>query len=148
MAESTFVHVTYIRTTPEKLWWALTDRELIKQWWFGVRCESRWTPGSTWKLVYPDGSLTDDGTILEAEPRRRLVIRWRHEHNSELKAEGESRCTMELAPIQSAVKLSITHTIDREPSKLIAALSNAWPMAISNLKSLLENGSVALEAHP
>jgi uncharacterized protein YndB with AHSA1/START domain len=148
MAESTFVHVTYIRATPEKLWWALTDMEFIKQWWFGVRCESGWTPGSTWRLVYPDGSLTDDGMVLEAEPRRRLVIRWRHQHNPELKAEGESRCTMELAPIQSAVKLSITHTIDCEPSKLIAALSNAWPMAISNLKSLLENGSVALEAHP
>jgi uncharacterized protein YndB with AHSA1/START domain len=148
MAESTFVHVTYIRTTPEKLWWALTDMEFIKQWWFGVRCESQWTPGSTWRLVYPDGSLTDDGTILEAEPRRRLAIRWQHEHNPELKAEGESRCTLELAPVQSAVKLSITHTIDREPSKLIAALSNAWPMAISNLKSLLDNGSVALEAHP
>jgi hypothetical protein len=92
--------------------------------------------------------LTDDGTILEAEPRRRVAIGWQHEHNPGLKAEGESRCTMELAPIQSAVKLSITHTIDRQPSKLIAALSNAWPMAISNLKSLLENGAVALDAHP
>ena len=148
MAESTFVYVTYIRTTPEKLWSALTDMEFIKRWWFGVRCESQWTAGSQWKLVYPDGSLTDGGTILEAEPRRRVAIGWQHEHNPELKAEGESRCTMELSPIQSAVKLSITHTIDREPSKLIAALSNAWPMAISNLKSLLENGSVALDAHP
>jgi uncharacterized protein YndB with AHSA1/START domain len=148
MAESTFVYVTYICTTPEKLWWALTDMEFIKQWWFGVRCESQWKAGSAWKLTYPDGTLTDDGAILEAEPGRRLVIRWQHEHNPELKAEGESRCTMELAPIQSAVKLSITHTIGHEPSKLIKALSNAWPMAVSNLKSLLENGLVALEAHP
>lgn len=148
MAESTFVYVTYIRTTPERLWCALTDMEFIKQWWFGVHCESQWTPGSKWKLVYPDGSLTDDGTILEAEPPRRVTIGWQHEHNPELKAEGESRCTMELAPIQSAVKLSIIHTINREPSKLIAALSNAWPMAISNLKSLLENGAVVLDAHP
>jgi uncharacterized protein YndB with AHSA1/START domain len=148
MAESTFVYVTYIRTTPEKLWWALTDLEFITKWWFGVRCESQWTAGSKWKLVYPDGTLTDDGAILEAEPRRRLVIRWQHEHNPELKAEGESRCIIELALIQSAVKLSITHTIGREPSRLIAALSNAWPMAISNLKSLLEHGAVALEAHP
>ena len=148
MAESTFVYVTYIRTTPEKLWWALTDPEFIKQWWFGVRCESEWTAGSKWKLVYPAGTLTDDGTILEAEPQRRVAIGWQHEHNPELKAEGQSRCTMDLSPIQSAVRLSITHTIDREPSKLIAALSNAWPMAISNLKSLLENGAVALDAHP
>jgi uncharacterized protein YndB with AHSA1/START domain len=148
MAESTFVQVLYIRTTPEKLWWALTDKEFIQQWWFGVRCESQWKAGSTWQLVYADGTLTDDGTILEAEPPRRLVIRWRHEHNPELSAEGESRCTMELAPIQSAVKLSLTHTIGHEPSKLIAALSNAWPMALSNLKSLLENGTVVLDTHP
>ncbi len=145
MAKSTFVYVTYIRTTPVKLWSALTDVEFMKQYWFGVHCESQWTAGSSWKMVYPDGRITDAGEIVEAEPPRRLVIRWQHQNKPELKAEGESRCTMELEPSGPAVRLSITHTIAREPSNFIAAVSAAWPMVISNLKSLLETGSTVLQ---
>lgn len=149
MARSTFVYVTYIRTTPEKLWCALTDAQFIRQFWFGVRCESQWTAGSLWQMFHPDGTLTDSGEIVESDPPRRLVIRWRHENKPELKAEGESQCTMELEPSGTAVKLSVTHTIERDPSKFIAAVSGGWPKIISNLKSLLETGSVALEdAYP
>ena len=149
MTRSTFVYVTYIRTTPEKLWSALTDAEYMKQYWFGTHCESRWTAGSSWKMVSGDGKITDDGEIVEAEPPRRLVIRWQHQSKPELQAEGESRCTMELEPTGTAVKLSITHTIERDPSKLIEAVSGGWPKIISNLKSLLENGSIALkDAYP
>jgi uncharacterized protein YndB with AHSA1/START domain len=145
MARSTFVYVTYIRTTPEKLWSALTDAEFIKRYWFGVRCESGWTAGSSWKLVYPDGRLADTGEIVEAEPPRRLVIRWRNEWKPELKAEGASRCTMEIEPVGTAVKLSITHSIERDASKFIEAVSGGWPKVVSNLKSLLETGSIALQ---
>jgi uncharacterized protein YndB with AHSA1/START domain len=145
MSRSTFVYVTYIRTTPEKLWSALTDAEFMKQYWFGMHCESQWTAGSPWKMVRPNGSVCDAGEIIESEPPRRLVIRWQHQDNPELKAEGDSRCTMELEPRGTAVKLSITHTIEREPSKLIGAVSGGWPMIISNLKSLLETGSIALQ---
>jgi uncharacterized protein YndB with AHSA1/START domain len=148
MAKSTFVYVTYIRTTPEKLWSALTDTEFMKQYWFGCHCESQWTPGSPWKLVSGEGQILDAGEIVEAEPPRRLVIRWQN-HKPELKAEGESLCTMELEPSGTAVKLSITHAIEREPSKLITAVSGGWPKVLSNLKSLLETGSIALqEAYP
>jgi uncharacterized protein YndB with AHSA1/START domain len=145
MARSTFVYVSYIRTTPEELWSALTDGEFMKQYWFGTHCESEWTPGSSWKMVYPDGSITDSGKIVEAEPPRRLVIRWQNQIKPELKAEGESLCTLELEPSGTAVKLSITHTIEREPSTLIAAVSGGWPKVISNLKSLLETGSAVLQ---
>jgi uncharacterized protein YndB with AHSA1/START domain len=149
MARSIFVYVTYIRTTPEKLWAALTDGEFMKQYWFGCHCESQWTAGSPWILVSPDGHVLDAGNIAETDPPRRLVIRWRHENEPELKAEGESRCTMELQPAGKAVKLSITHSIEREPSKLIDAVSGGWPKIMSNLKSLLETGSIALdEAYP
>ena len=145
MARSTFVYVTYIRTTPQKLWSALTDDvEFMKQYWFGVHCESKWTPGSSWKMVHTDGSISDAGEIVEAEPPRRLVIRWQHQIKPELKAEGESLCTMELEPSGTAVKLSVTHTIEREPSSLIGAVSGGWPKILSNLKSLLETGSVVL----
>jgi len=149
VAKSTFVYVTYIRTTPEKLWSALTtDTEFMKQYWFGYRCESQWTAGSAWKMVSGDGVITDAGEIVEAEPPRRLVIRWQHQNKPELKAEGASLCTMELEPSGAAVKLSITHTIEREPSQLIAAVSGGWPMIVSNLKSLLETGSIALQDNP
>ena len=150
MARSTFVYVTYIRTTPEKLWSALThDVEFMKQYWFGTHCQSEWVAGSAWKMISAEGKVLDSGEILEAEPPRRLVIRWQHENRPELQAEGASRCTMELEAIGPAVKLSITHTLEREPSKFIEAVSGGWPKIISNLKSLLETGSIALlEAYP
>jgi uncharacterized protein YndB with AHSA1/START domain len=149
MTRSTFVYVTYIRTTPERLWSALTDAEFIRQYWFGMRAESQWTAGSPWKLVSRDGRTYDAGEIVEAEPPRRLVIRWQHRNKPELEAEGPSLCTMELEPGGGAVKLSITHTIERETSKLIDAVSGGWPKVLSNLKSLLETGSLALEeAYP
>lgn len=145
MARSNFVYVTFIRTTPEKLWSALTeDTEFMKRYWFGMHCQSEWTAGSSWKMVSGDGQITDAGEIIESEPPRRLVIRWRHEKNPDLKAEGESRCTIELEPSGTAVKLSITHTIEREPSKFIAAVSAGWPRIVSNLKSLVETGSTIL----
>ncbi len=145
MAKSTFVYVSYIKTTPQNLWLALTDAEWMKQYWFGVRCESQWTAGSAWTMTYPDGRVTDTGEIAEAVPQQRVVIRWRHRSNPEFVAEGESRCTMELEPTGSAVKFSITHTIERENSKFIAAVTSAWPKVVSNLKSLLETGSIVLQ---
>ena len=145
MARSTFVYVTYIRTAPEKLWSALTDDvEFMKQYWFGVHCESAWTAGSPWKMVSRDGQILDAGEIVEAEPLRRLVIRWQHQSKPELKAEGASLCTMEMEPSGTAVKLCITHSIERETSKLIEAVSGGWPKILSNLKSLLESGSTVL----
>src|SRR5476651_228867 len=144
MARSTFVYVTYIRTTPEKLWSALTDVEYMKQYWFGMHCESQWMAGSSWKMVSGDGQITDAGEIVEAEPPSRLVIRWQHQNRPELKAEGDSLCTMTLEPVGTAVKLSITHSIERVPSQLIEAVSGGWPKILSNLKSLLEMGAIVL----
>jgi uncharacterized protein YndB with AHSA1/START domain len=105
----------------------------------------QWTAGASWQMVYPDGRISDSGEIVEAEPPRRLVIRWQHQSRPELKAEGESLCTMELEPTGSAVRLSITHTIECEPSKFIVAVSGGWPKVLSNLKSLLESGSIVLQ---
>jgi uncharacterized protein YndB with AHSA1/START domain len=145
MAKATFVYVTYIRTTSEKLWTALTDAEFMKQYWFGSHCESQWTVGCSWKLVHPDGRIAAAGAIVEAEPRKRLVIRWQDQIRPELKAEGESQCTMDLESNGPAIKLAITHTIEREPSNLIVLVSGSWPQVVSNLKSLLETGSIVLQ---
>ena len=149
MAKSTHVYVTYIRTTAQKLWSALTEPEFMKQYWFGMHCGSGWTAGSPWKLVNSSGQVMDAGEIVEADPPRRLVIRWEHQNKPELKIEGPSLCTMELEPNGAAVKLAITHSIQRDPSRLIEAVSGGWPKVLSNLKSLLETGSIVLgEAYP
>lgn len=150
MDRSTFLYVTYIRTTPEKLWRALTeDTEFMKQYWFGVHCQSEWKAGSAWKMVHPDGRILDAGEIVEAEAPKRLVIRWRHQDKAELKAEGDSVCTMEMEELGGAVKLTITHTMEREGSKLIGAVSGGWPKVVSNLKSMLEGGEAVLpEPYP
>jgi uncharacterized protein YndB with AHSA1/START domain len=141
---SRFMYVTYIRTTPQRLWSALTNNEFIRQYWFGVSAESEWQVGASWKLTFSDGRTADTGEIVELEPGRKLVIRWRNEFRPELKAEGWSICTMELEPVSTAVKLTITHTMERDNSKFIEAVSGGWPQILSNLKSLLETGSTAM----
>ena len=142
-ANSSFIYVTYIRTTPDKLWSALTNPEFIRQYWLGVHAEAEWKSGGAWKLVLPDGRIADTGEIVTFEPEKLLVIRWHHELMPELKAEGASLCTMEIEPVAAdAVKLTVTHSMEREGAKFIGAVSTGWPQILSNLKSLLETGAV------
>jgi uncharacterized protein YndB with AHSA1/START domain len=145
-ARSHFVYVTYIRTTPERLWSALTDADFTARYWLGARAESEWKVGSSWRLAFADGRIADTGEIVEIDPPKRLVIQWRNEFKPELKAEGYSRCTIELEPAGDAVKLTITHEMDRAESKFIQAVSGGWPLILSNLKSLLETGEIAVKS--
>ena len=138
--ETRYVYVTFIRTTPQTLWTALTAEEFTRQYWFGMHQESEWVAGSPWRLVFSDGRIADAGEILESDPPKRLVIKWRNEFRPELTTEGYSRCTMELEPVDDAVKLTITHVMGQPESKLIEAVSGGWPRILSNLKSLLETG--------
>jgi uncharacterized protein YndB with AHSA1/START domain len=144
MADSRFVYVTYIRTTPEKLWHALLDPEFTRQYWSETRHESEWKPGAAWRLMIPDGRVGDSGEILEIAPERRLALTWRNEFRPELRAEGFSRLTYELEQQGSSVKLSVIHAIDKTGSKFIEAVSGGWPLILASLKSLLETGE-ALE---
>ena len=144
--KSSFLYVTYIRTTPERLWSALTSPEFARQYWHGAYPEADWKVGGRWKLIFSDGRVADTGEIVACEPNRRLGIRWRNEFMPDLKAEGWSLCTMEIEPVDDAVKLTVTHSMEREGSKFIDAVSNGWPQILSNLKSLLETGSVVLGA--
>jgi uncharacterized protein YndB with AHSA1/START domain len=137
---SQFVYVTYIRTTPEKLFEALTKPEFTQQYWYGITHESAWTVGAEWKMKLSDGRVTDVGEVLEYDPPRRLVLKWRNEFKPELKAEGFSRCVMEIEPAGEMVKLTINHSIDRDGAKIIEAVSGGWPKILSSLKSLLETG--------
>jgi uncharacterized protein YndB with AHSA1/START domain len=140
MADSRFVYVTYIRTTPEKLWRALLDPEFTRQFWVGTWQECEWKPGAPWRIMIPDGRVADSGEVLEIEPNRRLVLRWRNEFRPELRAEGYSRLTYELEKTGESVKLTVIHEMDKPDSKFIGAVSNGWPHILASLKSLLETG--------
>jgi uncharacterized protein YndB with AHSA1/START domain len=143
-AESSFVYVTFIRTTPEKLWSALTDAGQMKEYWFGMHILTEWKTGAEWQMHFPDGRVADTGQILELERPKRIQLKWRNEFRPELKAEGFALCTIELEPYGDSVRLSIKHTIERAESKFIEAVSGGWPKVLSNVKSLLETGQVVL----
>jgi uncharacterized protein YndB with AHSA1/START domain len=140
-----FVYVTYIRTTREKLWEALTKPEFTRQYWAGTWQESEWQEGASWRIMIPDGRVGDSGKILEIDPPRRLVLSWRNEFVPEMRAEGYSRATFELEQQGEAVKLTLTHEIDKKGSKLIEAVSGGWPMILASIKSLLETGESLVE---
>lgn len=141
MSESKFVYVTYIRTTPEKLWAALIEPEFTRQYWGNTHQVSDWKPDADWKIMIPDGRVGDSGKIVEFDPPRRLVLTWRNEFMPELKAEGHSRLTYELEVLADTVKLSLTHEMPVDGSKLIGAVSEGWPHILASLKTLLETGA-------
>jgi uncharacterized protein YndB with AHSA1/START domain len=145
MANSQFVYVTYIRTTPEKLWQALLEPEFTRQFWCETWQDCTWKPGASWKLMIPDGRVGDAGEVLEIDPPRKLVLRWRNEFKPELRAEGDSRLTYLLEQQGDSVKLSLLHEMDKPDSQLIQGVSQGWPAILSSLKSLLETGE-SLEA--
>jgi uncharacterized protein YndB with AHSA1/START domain len=144
MADSRFIYVTYIRADVDTVWSALTTTDFIRQYFFGVNFETDWKVGSPWRMVHPDGRVTDSGEVLEMSPPNRLVLKWRNDWMPEATAEGYSRFVAEVEAAGDATKLSISHSIDVEDSKLIGAVSGGWPRILSNLKSLLETGSPVL----
>jgi uncharacterized protein YndB with AHSA1/START domain len=140
MKEDQFVYVTYIRTTPEKLWKALIEPEFTRQYWGNTAQESEWKSGASWKIKAPGDLITDSGEVVEIDPHRRLVLKWRNEFRLELKAEGYSRLTYQLEPEGKSVKLTVIHEMEKEGSKFIEAVSSGWPHILASLKSLLETG--------
>lgn len=145
---SKFEYVSYIKTTPEKLWKTLTTSDLIKRYWFGMDIESEWKTTAPWVMKFPDGRVADRGEIVEFNVSKILVIRWRNEWNPEMKEEGYSRCVFDLEQVDGGVKLTVTHGIEVPNSKFIGSVSVGWPMVLSNLKSLLETGDVVLKDPP
>lgn len=145
MAESRFMYVTFIRTTPEKLWQALLEPEFTRQYWVGTWQESEWKVGSSWRIMIPDGRVGDSGEVLEIDPPKKLVLSWRNEFMPDLHEEGYSRLAYELEPVGGSVKLTVTHVMEKPESKLIDGVSSGWPHILASLKSLLETGESLLE---
>ncbi|AZN39599.1 SRPBCC family protein [Paenibacillus albus] len=138
-----FVYTTYIATTPERLWEALTSGDFTEQYFFGSRIVSDWNEGS--QVTYSrGGEVTDYGTIMKCEPNRLLSFTWNYVADKSGRAEP-SRVTFQLVPMKGAVKLTLKHE-NLNPSDIVdrddtfEGLNNGWPAILSNLKTLLETG--------
>jgi uncharacterized protein YndB with AHSA1/START domain/DNA-binding transcriptional ArsR family regulator len=161
MSTPEFVYVTYIETTPEKLWQALTDPAFTRRYW-GDGLKSDWRVGSSvlWRMG-DDEEFRDLGqVVLESEPYRRLsyswhnyqwkhaeMFGWTEEEFAELVKERISKVTFEIEPAGSAVKLTVIHDGFESRTHMLEGVSNGWPIILSNLKTLLETGE-ALPLRP
>jgi uncharacterized protein YndB with AHSA1/START domain len=129
----------YIKTTPERLWEALTDGELRAIYSFGVGVRSDWSPGSRYESVHPGSpGPISEGENLEVDPPRRLVQSFRALWSDEVAAQGTSRVTYEIEPVGDSCRLCVTH--DELPEAANPQLYGGWPMILSGLKTLLETG--------
>jgi uncharacterized protein YndB with AHSA1/START domain len=129
----------YIKTTPERLWEAITDSELRQKYNFGVGIETDWSPGSAYRGVHPRApGFLMEGENLEVDPPRRLVQSFNALWSDDVKAEGTSRITWEIEPIGDSCRVLVTHDQLREGAN--GELYGGWPMILSGLKTLLETG--------
>jgi uncharacterized protein YndB with AHSA1/START domain len=138
MSKPEFVYTTYIETTPEKLWLALTDGDFTERYWFGHRVASAWEIGSPYKFS-KQNETTIAGKVLAFEPPKRLSYTWDNQ-KTDLKHERSSRVTFDLEPRGKVVKLTVTHDNLDEGGKTFRDISGGWPMVLASLKSLLETG--------
>ncbi len=129
----------YIKTTPERLWEAITDGEMRKKYTFGVGVDSDWTPGSGYEAVHPEAGIRiSEGENLEVDPPRRLVQSFHALWSDDVKTAGTSRVTWEIEPVGDSCHLTVTH--DQLPEEANDELYGGWPMILSGLKTLLETG--------
>jgi uncharacterized protein YndB with AHSA1/START domain/DNA-binding transcriptional ArsR family regulator len=130
----------YIKTTPERLWKAITDSEMRQKYTFGVGVTSDWTPGSSYESGHQAaGVAISQGENLEVDPPRRLVQSFMALWSEDVKAEGTSRVTWEIEPVgEDSCRLTVTHDQLREGAH--GELYGGWPMILSGLKTLLETG--------
>jgi uncharacterized protein YndB with AHSA1/START domain len=127
----------YIKTTPERLWQALTDPEMRRKYTFGLRVQSDWTRGSSYQGTAGDMKILE-GENLEVDPPRRLVQNFRALWSDDVKSEGTSRVTWEIEPVEDSCRLIVTHDQLREGAN--EELYGGWMMILSGLKTLLETG--------
>ncbi len=129
----------YIKTTPERLWEAITDGGMRSKYNFGSLVSSDWTPGSRYEMSHPAApGLLGEGENLEVDPPRRLVQSATMLWSEDVKREGQSRITWEIEPVGDSCRLTVTHDELREDAN--GELYGGWPMILSGLKTLLETG--------
>lgn len=140
-----FVYVTYIKSTRERVFRALTDSLETTEYWFGHRIESDWTVGGPLRF-YHGGQMVHDDTLLAYEPPTTLSYSWKPLRKG-FEADGTSRVTFTLEEVQGQVKLTLVHDELIPGGKMLDAISGGWPAVLSNLKTRLETGA-AFEMRP
>lgn len=141
MRQPSYVYVTYIATTPEKLWHAITDADLSARYW-GHANVSDWRASSPWEHRRIDGSREADivGTVVESDPPRRLVMSWASPGEAD-QPEKVSRVTFAIEPHkEGSIKLVVTHSELEAGSSMERGITQGWPWVLSSLKSFLETG--------
>lgn len=129
----------YIRTTPERLWQAITEPEIRARYQFGARIESDWATGSGYEVTHPAGPRPlIEGQNLTIDPPRRLVQSYHAVWDDDIAAEGTSRVTWEIEPVGESCRLTVIHDQLREGAD--EHLYGGWPMILSGLKTWLETG--------
>jgi uncharacterized protein YndB with AHSA1/START domain len=139
MNKPEFVYITYIETSPEKLWEALTNSEFSRRYWWDTSVVSDWKVGSPFSLVMK-GVTTDVGEILESDPPRRLSYTFQHVTAEAADKARPSRVSFNLEQHGKLVKLTLTHQDFADADRLLDGISKGWPAIMSSLKSLLELG--------
>jgi uncharacterized protein YndB with AHSA1/START domain/DNA-binding transcriptional ArsR family regulator len=158
-----FVYTTYIKTTPERLWQALTDPAFTRRYW-GLSMESDWAKGSPFAVVLEPSGVTiadPEQVVLEAEPYRRLTYTWHtftpewaanygisEENRATWAAEPRSKVTFEIVPLGQTVKLTVLHDGFDPGSGVLAGVSQGWPAILASLKTLLETGDALPAPEP
>jgi uncharacterized protein YndB with AHSA1/START domain/DNA-binding transcriptional ArsR family regulator len=140
VAGGTAVFEVFIKTTPERLWEAITDPEQRRKYSFGVETHSDWTPGSDYKSSVPGAVDIAEGRNVEVDPPRLLVQTFTALWSDEVKAQGATRVTWEIEPVGTSCRLTVTH--DQLPPGANPELYGGWPMILSGLKTLLETGEL------
>jgi uncharacterized protein YndB with AHSA1/START domain len=128
----------YIKTTPERLWEAITDSDMRQRYSFGVGISSDWTPGSGYSSEANGGFEIATGENLDVDPPHRLVQSFMALWSEDVKAEGTSRVTWEIEPVGDSCRLTVTHDQLREGAN--GQVYGGWPQILSGLKTLLETG--------
>ena len=145
MSKPVFVYVTYIASTPDKVFNALTSHEATGKFWFDNAATSSWKVGAPIEF-HREGKLILQGKILENDPPRRLSYSFRPMHDEKFSGEQPSRVVFELEAQKDQVKLTVTHDDFAPNTKVFASISQGWPLVLSNLKSFLETGTTPLYA--
>jgi uncharacterized protein YndB with AHSA1/START domain len=141
MTNPEFIYTTYIKTTPEKVWTAITKPEFCRQYW-GNENISDWKKGSEWKHINSADKNSGTfvcGEVLETNPPTRLVISWVAPEEKNDKA-AHSRVTFDIEPIGDVVRLTVTHDKLIAGSEMASKISQGWPRVLSNMKTFLETG--------
>jgi uncharacterized protein YndB with AHSA1/START domain len=145
MTKPAFVYTTYIETSAEKLWQALTDGDFTERYWFGHRVASDWAVGSAYRFAN-QGQPMVEGKVLASDPPRRLAYSWDVVKDGAAR-ERTSRVTFDLMPRGTVIKLTVTHDETDEGGTTLRDVSAGWPLVLASLKSILETGH-ALDLDP